>query len=137
MPFSLNSNKSVTIYYSGENPCYKNSFVFILGVDRLCLPMFSDQARLLPRVYDEIMNSSEYTYWKMSLAVRTDQEKVINQIFTRKTLLNITDSEKQCLFEKLIDVVKLYTEKDRYDKKVFCISEEYLKYIIAFSGVYR
>ena len=122
VPFSLNSNKSVTIYYSGENPCYKNSFVFILGVDRLCLPMFSDQARLLPRVYDEIMNSSEYTYWKMSLAVRTDQEKVINQIFTRKTLLNITDSEKQCLFEKLIDVVKLYTEKDRYDKKKYFVS---------------
>ena len=122
VPFSLNSNKSVTIYYSGENPCYKNSFVFILGVDRLCLPMFSDQARLLPRVYDEIMNSSEYTYWKMALAVRTNQEKVINQIFTRKTLLNITDSEKQCLFEKLIDVVKLYTEKDRYDKKKYFVS---------------
>lgn len=122
VPFSLNSNKSVTIYYSGENPCYKNSFVFILGVDRLCLPMFSDQARLLPRVYDEIMNSSEYTYWKMVLAVRTNQEKVINQIFTRKTLLNITDSEKQCLFDKLIDVVKLYTEKDRYDKKKYFVS---------------
>lgn len=122
VPFSLNSNKSITIYYSGENSCYKNSFVFILGVDRLCLPMFSDQARLLPRVYDEIMNSSEYTYWKMALAVRTNQEKVINQIFTRKTLLNITDSEKQCLFEKLIDVVKLYTEKDRYDKKKYFVS---------------
>ena len=122
VPFSLNSNKSVTVYYSGENTCYKNSFVFILGIDRLCLPMFLDQARLLPRVYDEIMHSSEFAYWKMSLAVRTNQEKVINQIFTRKTLLNIDDSEKQCLFEKLIDVVKMYSEKDSYDIKQYFVS---------------
>ena len=36
VPFSLNSNKSVTVFYSGETACYKNSFVFILGIDKLC-----------------------------------------------------------------------------------------------------
>ena len=122
VPFSLNSNKSVTVFYSGEDTCYKNSFVFILGIDRLCLPIFSDQARLLPRVYDEIMNSSKYAYWKMALAVRTNQEKVINQIFTRKTLLNIDDSEKQYLFEKLIEIVKMYSTEDSYDRKKYFIS---------------
>ena len=40
VPFSLNSNKSVTVSYSGETACCKNSFVFILGIDKLCLPMF-------------------------------------------------------------------------------------------------
>ena len=122
VPFSLNSNKSITVFYSGENTCYKNSFVFILGIDRLCLPIFSDQARLLPRVYEEIMNSSKYAYWKMSLAVRTNQEKVINQIFTRKTLLNIDDSEKQYLFEKLIEIVKMYAAEDSYDRKKYFVS---------------
>ena len=122
VPFSLNSNKSVTVYYSGENTCYKNSFVFILGIDRLCLPMFLDQARLLPRVYDEIMHSSEFAYWNYTYIYWTNQEKVINQIFTRKTLLNIDDSEKQCLFEKLIDVVKMYSEKDSYDIKQYFVS---------------
>lgn len=122
LPFSLNSNKGITVFWSRENVCYKNSFVFILGIDRLCLPMFSDQARMLPRVYDEIMNSSEYAYWKMSLAVRTNQEKVINQIFTRKTLLNIDDSEKQYLFEKLIEIVKMYSAQDRYDRKQYFVS---------------
>lgn len=122
VPFSLNSNKSVTVVYSGEDTCYKNSFVFILGIDRLCLPIFSDQARLLPRVYEEIMNSSKYAYWKMSLAVRTNQEKVINQIFTRKTLLNIDDSEKQSLFEKLIEIVKMYAAEDSYDRKKYFVS---------------
>lgn len=83
MPFSINSNKNVTVVYSGANTCYKNSFVFIFGIDRLCLSIFSNQARLLPRVYDELMNLSKYTYWKMTLAVRTNREKVINQIFMR------------------------------------------------------
>lgn len=122
VPFNLNSNKCITVFYSGENACYKNSFVFILGIDRLCLPMFSDQARLLPRVYDEIIHSSEYMYWKMSLAVRTNQEKVINQIFTRKTLLNIDDSEKQYLFEKLIEIIKMYSAEDSYDRKQYFVS---------------
>lgn len=122
IPFSLNSNKSITVFYSGENTCYKNSFVFILGIDRLCLPIFSDQARLLPRVYEEIMNSSKYAYWKMSLAVRTNQEKVINQIFTRKTLLNIDNSEKQSLFEKLVEIVKMYAAEDSYDRKKYFVS---------------
>lgn len=122
MPFSLNSNKSVTVFYSGETACYKNSFVFILGIDKLCLPMFLDQARLLPRVYDEIMHSSEYVYWKLSLAIRTNQEKIINQIFTRKMLLNIDDSEKQYLFDKLVEIVKMYSEEDSYDRKQYFVS---------------
>lgn len=122
IPFSLNSNKSVTVFSIGETDSYKNSFVFILGLDRLCLPMFIDQAKLLPRVYDEIIQSSKYAYWKISLAVRTDQEKVINQIFTRKTLFNIDDSEKQYLFEKLIEIVKLYSEEDSYNRKQYFVS---------------
>lgn len=54
LPFSLNTNKSITTVY-GENKCYISSFVFILGIDHLCLPLFSDQARLLPLVYAEIL----------------------------------------------------------------------------------
>lgn len=122
VPFKLNATKSVTVSYSEENTCYKNSFVFILAIDRLCLPIFSDQARLLPRVFDEIMSSSKFAYWKMSLAVRTNQEKVINQIFTRKTLLNISDSEKQYLFEKLIGTVKMYSIEDDYNRKQYFAS---------------
>ena len=122
VPFSLNSNKSIKVFDFVENTCYKNSFVFILGIDRLCLPIFSDQARLLPRVYEEIMNSSKYAYWKISLAVRTNQEEVINHIFTRKTFLNIEDSEKQSLFEKLIQIVKMYAVEDSYDRKKYFVS---------------
>lgn len=122
VPFSLNSNKNVTIILARKNSCYINSFVFILGIDRLCLPMFWDQAKLLPRVNDEILQSSKSVYWKMALAVRTDQEKVINQIFTRKTILNINESEKKFLFEMLIKVVKLYSEEDRYDIKKYYVS---------------
>ncbi len=136
IPFSLNSNKNVTTFYLGETVCYKNAFVFIVGIDRLCLPIFSDQARILPRVYEEILHSSKYVYWKMSLAARTDQEKVINQIFTRKTLLSIDDSEKKYLFEKLIEIVKIYTVEDSYDIKKYFVSVKNILSILSRLAVF-
>ena len=83
IPFGLNSSKSITMVFGGENVSLINSFVFILGIDRLCLPIFSDQSKLLPKVNEEIMQTSANVYWKLSLAARTNQEKIIDQIFTR------------------------------------------------------
>ncbi|WP_143115909.1 hypothetical protein [Marvinbryantia formatexigens] len=45
-----------------------------------------------------------------------------NEFLIEKTKHHIDDSEKQCLFEKLIDVVKLYSEKDSYDRKKYFVS---------------
>ena len=84
IPFGLNSSKSITMVFGGENVSLINSFVFILGIDRLCLPIFSDQSKLLPRVNEEIMQTSANVYWKLSLAARTNQEKIIDQIFYKK-----------------------------------------------------
>ena len=75
IPFGLNSSKSITMVFGGENVSLINSFVFILGIDRLCLPIFSDQSKLLPRVNEEIMQTSANVYWKLSLAARTNQRK--------------------------------------------------------------
>lgn len=122
IPFNLNANKSIVTVIGGEDVCYTKTFTFLLGIDRLCLPMFSDQAKLLPRVNDEIIQTSKNVYWKMSLAVRTDREKVINQIFTRKTILNINELEKYALFERLVKIAKLYSEEDAYARKKYFVS---------------
>lgn len=122
IPFGLNSSKSITMVFGGENVSLINSFVFILGIDRLCLPIFSDQSKLLPRVNEEIMQTSANVYWKLSLAARTDQEKIIDQIFTRKIMLNLTELDKNKLFEMLLKVSKLYSVNDRYDQKKYLIS---------------
>ena len=82
------------------------------------------------------MRSSEYVYWKLSLAARTDQEKVINQIFTRKTLLNINDSEKKYFFGKLLEIVKMYSIKDRYDRKQYFVSVKNLLSILSRLAVF-
>ena len=58
----------------------------------------------------------------MSFVVRIIQVKVFNQIFSRKTLLNIDDLEKQSLFEKLIEIVKMYAVEDSYDRKKYFVS---------------
>ena len=37
-------------------------------------------------------------------------------------LLNIDDSEKQYLFDKLVEIVKMYSEEDSYDRKQYFVS---------------
>ena len=122
IPFSLNANKSIVTFFGTEDICSLKAFTFILAIDKLCLPMFPDQIKLLPRVNDEIIQTSKNVYWKMSLAARTDKEKVINQIFTRETILNMNESEKGFLFEMLVKVANLYSEEDSYIQKKYFVS---------------
>lgn len=75
LPFSLNQNKPIIRVIIGSNEVYKSAFSFIIGLDRLCLPLFFDQIKLLPRVIDEIIESSKSMYWKISLIIRTNDEK--------------------------------------------------------------
>lgn len=110
LPFNLNSSKSIVRYFNVPSIIYGKPFVFIVGIDHLCLPLFSDQKKLLPRVIDEIIETSESSYWKMSLAVRSNNEKVINQIFTRKTISKMGNIDKKAMFDSLLRVLNTYNE---------------------------
>lgn len=131
LPFSLNQNKPITRVIIGSNEVYKSAFSFIIGLDRLCLPLFFDQIKLLPRVIDEIIESSKSMYWKISLIIRTDDEKTINQILTRKIFIKIKDADKRRLFDELINLASLYTDKDAFIYKKYFVSMKNIIQVLA------
>jgi hypothetical protein len=122
LPFNLNTSKNVTNYVAGESPAYSRSFSYIITLDKLCLPLFGDLARLLPRSYSEIIDSSSCKRWKLSLIARSDNEKIIDQIFTREMLSEACKEDIDGLFYSLISLVNLYKSEDDYFEKTYIIS---------------
>lgn len=121
-PFSLNSEKKVIPIVRGEDKLCKKCFNFILALDQLCLPLFRDQIDILPRVIGKIIKSSQYKYWKLSLGVRCNNEKILDRIFTRETLSGISDEEIKLLYSALNGLLSKYKTDDSYERKKYILS---------------
>lgn len=121
LPFNLNTGKN-TRYTIGVKETYRRSFCYLISLDKLCLPLFSDLAALLPRVFKEVINSSSFTYWKLSLIARSDNEKLINQIFTRETIGETCKEDIENLFYSLMRLVEFYAQDDDYFQRKYVIS---------------
>lgn len=122
MPFSLNSEKKVTYIVRGEDKLCKKCFNFMLALDRLYLPLFRDQIDILPRVIEKTIKSSQYTYWKLSLGVRCDNENVLDRIFTREILSGISSDEIKLLYSALTALISKYKPNDSYERKKYILS---------------
>ena len=94
--FEVNYSRS-QIILCGDNKLQRLSFEFILMLDTLCLPLFSDQSLLLSTVMQNIKDTSQNTYWELSFMVRANNKDVIEQIFSRRSIAT-TDL-------KLIDIL--------------------------------
>jgi len=121
LPFDLNTGKNINPIIE-ERQAYAKSFCYIVTLDKLCLPLFGDLARLLPRSYKEIMDSSSCKRWKLSLIARSNNEKLIDQIFTRETLSEACREDIEGLFYSLVSLVELYKLDDDYFQKKYIIS---------------
>jgi len=55
--FEVNRNRGNSITF-GQSRLQRLSFEFILMLDMLCLPIFTDQSILLPTVMEEIVHTS-------------------------------------------------------------------------------
>ena len=121
-PFSLNSEKKVTRIVRGEDKLCKKCFNFMLALDQLCLPLFRDQIDILPRVIEKTIKSSQYKYWKLSLGVRCDNEKILDRIFTREILSGISREEIKLLYSALTALASKYKSSDSYEWKKYILS---------------
>lgn len=122
LPFNLNTGNKTIIFNIGVKEAYTKSFSYLITLDKICLPLFSDLADLLPRVFKEIIEFSGYTYWKLSLIARSNNEKLINQIFTRETIGVTCNADIEGLFYALISLAELYKPGDDYFQKKYIIS---------------
>lgn len=120
LPFNLNTGKSITItHYNGIKDACARSFSYLIMLDKLCLPLFGDLADLLPRVFNEVIAVSGCTYWRLSLIARSNNDKLINQIFTREIIEASHKDDIADLFHSLVSLAELYKEDDYFQKKYF------------------
>lgn len=125
IPFNLNTSQ-YTINLAGSNESiFKTYFPILLAMDRLCLPFFPDQLKLLPNIIEKILDSSKNILWKLSLAIRGDDDKSINAIFTRKNLRKLDKSNLINLFKRMIKISNLYLKTDT-DQRYFISIENLL-----------
>lgn len=123
LPFNLNTGKSIIIiHYTGIKDAYTKSFSYLVTLDKLCLPLFSDLADLLPRVFNEVIATGSCTYWKLSLIARSNNDKLISQIFTRETIGATCEDDINSLFQSLVSLAGLYKLEDDYFQKKYIIS---------------
>lgn len=121
IPFNINTGSTTHTILSSDN-LYKKCFCFLITLDKLCLPLFSDQIELLPSVINKLINYSDSKYWIISFIIRANNEKVIEQMFTRKAIQTIFKGEGKQLFDSLLDLVKLYKSDDNYKQKKYIVS---------------
>ena len=124
--FNLNSSRGIT-YHIGMDVLYLKSFNFLLSIDTLCLPAFGDQAKLFPRVIHKVIGSSLNTSWKLSLAARTNEEKIIDRIFNREMLAQLDVDGVKKTFDDLMELERTFADTDSYI---------YKKHILTIKNVY-
>lgn len=116
LPFNLNTGKNI-IYSIGSRGVYRKGLRYLVTLDKLCLPLFRDLGSLLPRVYNEVMESNICSQWKMSFIARSNNDKLIEQIFTRETIGAVCKDDVNSLFQELIALADLYKLDDYFWKK--------------------
>lgn len=81
--FEVNRNRGNSITF-GQSRLQRLSFEFILMLDMLCLPIFTDQSILLPTAMEKILHTSNNIYWKFSFMIQSNNKNGIERILSRR-----------------------------------------------------
>ena len=98
--FEVNYYKGKPIVFGLES-IKEKSFEFVLMLDTLCLPVFSDQSILVPDAINEIIYSSADKYWKLSFMARLNNSNAIERCFSRRSLSMFDRNELARLYDKI------------------------------------
>lgn len=116
--FEVNFNQGKTITL-GQNKLQRLSFEFILMLDTLCLPLFSDQSFLLPAAIQNIMSTSSNTYWKSSFLIRANNKDVIERAFSRRSIAMSDLNMMTELFDNMWNCVEKTNYKEFDERNAF------------------
>ena len=103
--FEVNRNRGNSITF-GQSRLQRLSFEFILMLDMLCLPIFTDQSILLPTAMEKILHTSNNTYWKFSFMIRSNNKDVIERILSRRGIAIYELEEMQFLYRNIWNCVQ-------------------------------
>lgn len=116
--FEVNFNRGRTVVF-GENKLQRLSFEFVLMLDTLCLPLFTEQSILMPDAIKNIMGTSDNEYWKLSFMVRSNSKEVIERAFSRRGIATIPLHTMKELYNNIWDCVQRTNYKDFDGQSVF------------------
>lgn len=116
--FEVNFSRIQTIEI-GENKLRKLSFDFIMMLDTLCLPLFTDQSILMPDAIKNIMDTSDNKYWKLSFIVRANSKEVIERAFSRRGIAMISYHTMKELYDNIWNCIQKMNYKDFYGQSIF------------------
>lgn len=125
LPFNLNTKRSI-ITISSRDLLNIKSFNLILAIEKLGLKTFSEQNIIMPKVIDKIIESSDSKYWKASIVIRTNNEKIINKFFTRETIQTMKKEDIKLLFDSMSKLLKLFENSNNYLHKRYIITQKIL-----------
>ena len=97
---------SITLHWgTGSSEIQKlteASFSYILLYYQLGLTVFRDHKNALLQASSQLMNTSQSPLWKWSLLFKTNDLKLIKQIFTRQYILNYDKEYIEVVLERMI-----------------------------------
>lgn len=88
-----------------------DSFRYLLIQDNLCLPIFSDHKQLIARACTELISTSKNPLWKWSYIIRTDDEKLIKDFFTKERIVSANIEWTRKLFDQIIILLNDFQHK--------------------------
>lgn len=100
------------------------SFRYLMFIDALCLPVYSDHKIA---VVDSVKILSKYIEdktWLWSYIIRTKDEKVYDNFFTRPYITYIGNDSSKKLFDRFINILDIYDKDDRFEIHKIIISKK-------------
>ncbi|AFA47247.1 SIR2 family NAD-dependent protein deacylase [Acetobacterium woodii] len=92
-----------------------DSFRYLLFQDNLCLRLQnSDEKEMIAKAATEIVWTSENPLWKWSFIIRTNDEKVVKNYFTRELIVTSNKEWTEKLFDQLMLLLNDFTENENF-----------------------
>ena len=98
--------------------CFSYLFLF----DKLALPIFSDHKITIYKSIEKLIRTSESQLWRWSMILRINDEKIINQFFTRIYIYKCDQSQILKLYEKLYNLYLHRNKHIRWIDRIHIIS---------------
>lgn len=102
------------------------SFRYLMFIDDLCLPVYSDHK---VAIVDSVKILSKYIEdktWLWSYVIRTKDEKVYDNFFSRPYITYVGNDSSKKLFDRFINILDIYDKDDRFDIHKIIISKKYI-----------
>lgn len=117
---SFNPNSHTITYGTTPNEVIKSmndSFRYLLLQDNLCLsPEYSDHRDTIAKASMELISTSNSPLWKWAYIIRTNDEKIIRNFFSKELIVTSNKEWAENLFDYLILLLESFAQKESYSR---------------------